>query len=850
MAGEDEQMHVAFVNPQGNFDPEDSYWTAHPDFGGQLVYVKELALAMGNLGHKVDIVTRRIIDPDWPEFSSERDAYPDAPNVRILRIPCGPDAFLPKEKLWPYLGTEFVPRLLGLYEREGALPDAVTSHYGDGGLCAALIEERTGIPFSFTAHSLGAQKMDKMGIPRQDIARADARYHFSSRIVAERLAMNRSSVNVTSTGQERFNQYTHNAYRGAVDPSDDARFAAVPPGVALNIFDKSARYEDEEAVRKLVDDSLRRDLAPGRTDLPCVVASSRLDPKKNHLALVEAFAASPTLRESANLVILTGSLENPLENYGAAKDEERAVLDSLMEVVDRAGMRGEVSMFAVRGQRALAAAYRYLAERRSVFALTALYEPFGLAPLEAMAAGLPAVVTKFGGPSESMRDGDEEFGILVDPTDPEDVGAGLHALTSSPKVWGRYARAGYGRVLARYTWERTAEGYMEAISGDMSNAAEGSEVSATALHADGTSREVPGDVQGSADGYRYPERLPIPSYFTDPASGEGVSLETLDELYYGLDLLAVGETMVDFISHEMVHSLRTASQFSRYLGGQPANVAVYVAKLGGRSAVITRLGSDYFGEYVEDQLQRHGVGTEAVSRTDEAATTNAFITRTVSVPDFQVNRGADALLAVHQVDEATISRARIIHTSAFALSRDPQRLAVRRAMRLGSRLGKIVTLDPNYDPRVWPDKVEAWEVLAEVMPYVTIVKPSLEDARRLFDFNMDEETLEETALAEFHDLGADVVVLTRSGGGVTVSDNGSVEHVGPLPKVQIENVTGARDAFWSALLMARLDGKDWSEAVRFAHEVASLKLGVDGHVERMIDREEIYARLRPAGQPS
>jgi len=829
-------MHVAFVNPQGNFDPEDSYWTAHPDFGGQLVYVKELALAMGNLGHKVDIVTRRIIDPDWPEFSSEEDAYPDAPNVRILRIPCGPDTFLPKEELWPYLGTEFIPRLLELYEREGSMPDAVTSHYGDGGLCAALIEERAGIPFSFTAHSLGAQKMDKMGIRRKDMAGVDARYHFSSRIVAERLAMNRSSVNITSTGQERFNQYTHNAYRGAVDPSDDARFAAVPPGVALHIFDRSARYEDEEAIQKLVDDSLRRDLAAERVGLPCVVASSRLDPKKNHLALVEAFAGSPTLRESANLVILTGSLENPLEDYGAARDEERAVLDSLMEVVDRAGMRGEVSMFAVRGQRALAAAYRHLAEQRSVFALTALYEPFGLAPLEAMAAGLPAVVTRFGGPSESMRDGDEEFGILVDPTDPEDVGAGLHALTSSPEAWGRYARAGYGRVLARYTWERTAEGYLEAISGDRDDTAKGNEQ---------------GDAPVSADGLRYPGRLTIPSYFTDPSSGERVSLERLDELYYGLDLLSVGETMVDFISHEMAQSLRTASQFSRYLGGQPANVAVYVAKLGGRSAVITRLGSDYFGEYVEDQLQHHGVGTEAVSRTDEAATTNAFIARTTSVPDFQVNRGADALLTVRQVDEETISRARIIHTSAFALSRDPQRLAVRRAMRLGSRLGKIVTLDPNYDPRVWPDKVEAWEVLAEVMPYVTIVKPSLEDLRRLFDFNMDEEALEETALAEFHDLGADVVILTRSGGVVTISENGTVERVGPLPKVQVENVTGGRDAFWAAMLMARLDGKHWSEAVRFAHEVASLKLGVEGHVQRMIDREEIYTRLQTtADQPT
>ena len=44
-------MHIAFLNPQGNFDPQDRYWTAHPDFGGQLVYVKEVALALGRLGH-------------------------------------------------------------------------------------------------------------------------------------------------------------------------------------------------------------------------------------------------------------------------------------------------------------------------------------------------------------------------------------------------------------------------------------------------------------------------------------------------------------------------------------------------------------------------------------------------------------------------------------------------------------------------------------------------------------------------------------------------------------------------------------------------------------------------------
>ena len=171
-------------------------------------------------------------------------------------------------------------------------------------------------------------------------------------------------------------------------------------------------------------------------------------------------------------------------------------------------------------------------------------------------------------------------------------------------------------MLARYTWGRTAEGYLRAISGKTSDADEDArkEQRPCTLATAGWPRERRPS----------PGRLPIPPYFTDPASGDGVSLEELDELYYRLDLLAVGETLVDFISHEMANSLRTASQFSRYLGGQPANVAVYVAKLGGRSAVITKLGSDYFGEYVEDQLQHHGVSTEALSRTDEAATTNVF----------------------------------------------------------------------------------------------------------------------------------------------------------------------------------------------------------------------------------
>jgi len=83
-------MRVAFLNPQGNFDPGDSHLTEHPDFGGQLIYVKELGMAMARMGVQVDIITRRIIDPDWPEFSAPLDAYPGYEDrLRIVRIPCG-----------------------------------------------------------------------------------------------------------------------------------------------------------------------------------------------------------------------------------------------------------------------------------------------------------------------------------------------------------------------------------------------------------------------------------------------------------------------------------------------------------------------------------------------------------------------------------------------------------------------------------------------------------------------------------------------------------------------------------------------------------------------------------------
>jgi sucrose-phosphate synthase len=186
---------------------------------------------------------------------------------------------------------------------------------------------------------------------------------------------------------------------------------------------------------------------------------------------------------------------------------EQAVLAPIREVVQEKDLWGKISAFGLSdwGQEALAAAYRYMAKRRSVFALTSLYEPFGLAPLEAAAAGLPVVATQNGGPSESLGEGDKEYGVLIDPENPADIAQGLERLICDEKEWEHFAEVAQQRVLESYTWEATAENYLSLIEQIVSSP--------------GTRRRA--------------ELLPIHPYFRNPQPNTDISLQELSDIYFG-----------------------------------------------------------------------------------------------------------------------------------------------------------------------------------------------------------------------------------------------------------------------------------------------------------------------------
>lgn len=452
-------MHIAFFNPQGNFDSVDSYWTQHSDFGGQLVYVKEVAVAMAKQGHIVDIITRKIVDDKWPEFKETLDYYKGIDNVRIIRIPCGGDKFLPKEQLWEHL-NEWVENIISFYIEEACMPEFVISNYGDGGMAGAIFKKKTRIPFSFTGHSLGAQKMDKLNVNEDNALEMERKYRFAKRIKSERTAMINSSVIFVSTAQERDEQYKHELYKGAGDIDNPEKFIVAPPGANTKVFSATEENAEDEYIRKYIKEVFQRDLDSDRVNLPAIVAASRLDPKKNHIALVKAYAENMELQEKANLVITVRGIENAFEDYFHVKEEEKKILDEIIDVIKNHNLLGKVSIFNVNGQGQLAACYRELARRKSIFSLTAVYEPFGLAPIEAMSCGLPVAVTKYGGPSEVLYENGVKYGALIDVFNLEDISKGILEVFSNYEL---YKEKGIYRVQSKYTWDSTARNYIKAI---------------------------------------------------------------------------------------------------------------------------------------------------------------------------------------------------------------------------------------------------------------------------------------------------------------------------------------------------------------------------------------------------
>lgn len=294
-----------------------------------------------------------------------------------------------------------------------------------------------------------------------------------------------------------------------------------------------------------------------------------------------------------------------------------------------------------------------------------------------------------------------------------------------------------------------------------------------------------------------------------------------------MDLLSIGELLVDRIT--------ICSRQRRFFGGAPANVAVNYAQLGGEAAIIAKVGADPAGLFLLQKLNAYGVLSEGVV-TDPKHRTSEMHIGLGEMP-CRPMRDADMHLQPGEISAHLVNRCRIVHTSAFALAQEPSRSAVLETVRLAKERGKLVSLEPNYRPWIWPHRQEALGTLEELLSSADMVKPSLEDARSLYG-----EMAPEEYLHLFSRLGPSLVVLTLGEEGCLLYQESQMTMV-PGYRVKVVDTMGAGDAFWAGFLLRWLDGQTAVEAARFGNAVAALKVGTVGAIAPLPPAEGVYGQL-------
>jgi len=435
-------LYIMLVSIHGLLRGKEMELGRDADTGGQIKYVIELAKELSDQPQvqRVDVITRLIVDEQLDnDYAQPIEKLTE--NAHIIRLPCGPQGYIRKEKLWPYLDG-FADNVMQYIVDVGIQPDIIHSHYADAGYIGTHVSACTGIPLIHTGHSLGREKLRRLLDIGQTSEEIENEYKMSLRIEAEERVLESADIIIASTRQEAEQQY------GIYDNFRENKLTVIAPGVDLTHFHPP--LEDYHAPDIKAD--IERFLHD--PDKPIVLALSRPDQRKNIHTLVKAFANNKQLCEKANLLILAGNRDD-INDFD---EGPRQVLTRLLMEIDRYDLYGSVSIPKHHNIDDVPAIYQYVVKSGGVFVNPALTEPFGITLLEAGATGLPIVATNDGGPKDILEHC--RNGYQVDPLNSEEMGKLLLEVITNKTQWKQFSRNGEIKVRERYTWKNHTKQYL------------------------------------------------------------------------------------------------------------------------------------------------------------------------------------------------------------------------------------------------------------------------------------------------------------------------------------------------------------------------------------------------------
>jgi len=287
----------------------------------------------------------------------------------------------------------------------------------------------------------------------------------------------------------------------------------------------------------------------------------------------------------------------------------------------------------------------------------------------------------------------------------------------------------------------------------------------------------------------------------------------------GFEVLTIGRCGVDIYPQQIGVGLEDVETFGKYLGGSPTNVAVAAARLGRRSAVITRTGADPFGRFIHQALSTFGVDDRYVSEVPGLPTPVTFCE--IFPPDdfplyfYRFPSAPDLQIRAEDLDADAIRAADVFWVTGTGLCAEPSRTATLAALDIRGRRG-ITVLDLDYRPMFWTDPAAASQLLGAALARVTVAVGNLEECRIAVG-----ETDPPAAAKALREAGAEFAVVKQGPAGVLgVTAHESVV-VAPV-HVEVVNGLGAGDAFGGALCHGLLSGWDTAQILGFANAAGAI----------------------------
>jgi 5-dehydro-2-deoxygluconokinase len=310
-----------------------------------------------------------------------------------------------------------------------------------------------------------------------------------------------------------------------------------------------------------------------------------------------------------------------------------------------------------------------------------------------------------------------------------------------------------------------------------------------------------------------------------------------------LDLITIGRSSVDLYGAQVGGRLEDMGSFSKYIGGSPTNIAAGAARLGLKSALITRVGAEHMGRFIREQLVREGVDVRGVKTDPERLTALVLL----GIRDqnqfpliFYRENCADMALCEDDIDPALIVDARCVCATGTHLSHPRTEAAVLKALTLAGKNGAQTALDIDYRPNLWG--LAGHEAGENRFIESEKVTAKLQSTLHLFDLIVGTEE-------EFHIAGGSTDTLEALRAVRKVSDAALVCKRGPMGAVVFEadipdslekgqtgegfpievfNVLGAGDGFMAGLLKGWLTGEDWPTALKYANACGAFAVSRHG----------------------